>query len=165
MTPCSEPRLHSLSHCKPLPPSGPGVLTSRDPPGSPSALASALQPSRGPLPSHSLCPSPSLFLECPLLVQIHHSLPYIFQVFDEMSLFRESFPDYPTSNCNPTPSLITLYPPPLFYLFFFPQRIDQLLKYCETYFLKISSSLGFPGGSAVKTPPANAGHVGHIPNR
>ena len=66
---------------------------------------------------------------------------------------------------GPTPSLITLYPPPLFYLFFFPQRIDQLLKYCETYFLKISSSLGFPGGSAVKTPPANAGHVGHIPNR
>ena len=119
-----------------------------------------------PLPGMPFAPvDPSLFLECPLLVQIHHSLPYIFQVFDEMSLFRESFPDYPTSNCNPTPSLITLYPPPLFYLFFFPQRIDQLLKYCETYFLKISSSLGFPGGSAVKTPPANAGHVGHIPNR
>ena len=120
VTPCSEPRLHSPSHCKPLPPSGPRVLTSRDPPGSPSALASVLQPSRGPLPSQGLCPSPSLFLECPLLMQIHDSLPYIFQVFDVMSLFRESFPDYPTSNCNPTPSLITLYPPPLFYLFFFP---------------------------------------------
>ena len=66
-----------------------------------------------PLPGMPFAPvDPSLFLECPLLVQIHHSLPYIFQVFDEMSLFRESFPDYPTSNCNPTPSLITLYPPP-----------------------------------------------------
>lgn len=132
--PCSEPRLHSPSHCKPLPPSGLHVLTSRDPPGSPSALASVLNQAGGhshhrafalALPfswnALSLCRSMTCSLTSSRSLMKCPSLGSLSQIIQHLTA---------TPPLVSSPFILLL----CFIYFSPPQRMDQLLKYCEAYF-------------------------------